>query len=105
MKRTLVVLAIAGLTLNTTGTAMAGGVNVDVAIGVPAPVYAAPPIAYHPQAYQQPVYHQPAYQTEVHHARTYVAAPVVAMPAYREGHRMREHGDRGHEAASRRYEH
>jgi hypothetical protein len=51
MKRLLAVLALVGLAIGASGTAMAHGVSIGVSIGGPAQVHVAPPVVY-----QAPVY-------------------------------------------------
>ena len=81
MKSTRLIPLIAGvLAIGASSAAMAGGLNVGVNIGIPAPVYVAPaPVYAPPPPPPPPVVYQP-----------YQPVPVVAGPAIVIGW----HGDR-----------
>jgi len=65
----LVALVVGTLAIGASSAAMAGGLNVGVNIGIPAPVYVAPaPVYYAPPPPPPPVVYQPA--------------PVYAGPVY-----------------------
>jgi hypothetical protein len=70
MRRILASLALGGALAVTAGIAAAGNVSFGISVGIPAPVYVAPPpVAYYPR---------PAY---VAPPAVYVAPPVYYAPA------------------------
>jgi hypothetical protein len=107
MRRILASLVLGGALAITAGVATAGNVSFGISVGIPAPVYVAPPpVAYYPRpAYVAPppvaYYPRPAY---VAPPAVYVAPPVYYAPApvyygppvvYRRGH-DRHHYHRHH---------
>jgi hypothetical protein len=93
MRRILASLMLGGALAITAGVATAGNVSFGISVGIPAPVYVAPPpVAYYPR----PAYVAPPV--------VYVAPPVYYAPApvyygppvvYRRGH-DRHHYHRHH---------
>jgi hypothetical protein len=69
MRRILASLVLGGALIAAAGIATAGNVSFGITVGIPAPVYVAPPVAYYPR---------PAY---VAPPAVYVAPPVYYAPA------------------------
>jgi hypothetical protein len=94
MRRILASLVLGGALAAGPGIAAAGNVSFGISVGIPAPVYVAPPpVAYYPR---------PAY---VAPPAVYVAPPVYYAPApvyygppvvYRRWHHHHHHGHHGH---------
>ena len=99
----LVPLLIGVLALGASGAAMAGGLNVGVNIGIPAPVYVAPAPYYAPPPPPPPVVYQPA--------PVYYGGPAIVIgwhgDRYWDGRRYwaRDDWDRHHPGGDGYHEH